>query len=44
MIAISAAVGVTAVACVVAGATRDLGPTGFATSCTGAALVLAATL
>ena len=44
MIAISAAAGVTAVGCIVAGATRDLGPTGFAVSCTGAALVLASTL
>jgi hypothetical protein len=44
MIAVSAAAGLAAVACVVAGSTRDLGPTGFATSSMGAALVLAVTL
>jgi hypothetical protein len=42
--AVSSAAGVAAVACVVLGATRHLGPTGFATSCTGAALVLVVTL
>lgn len=44
LVAVSAAAGVAAVACVVLGATRHLGPTGFATSCTGAALILVATL
>lgn len=44
MISVSASAGVAAAASVVLGATRGLGPTAFATSCTGAALVLAATV